>query len=612
MSAPNIPSSAQRGKPSAIPGSSPAPVPGPNRSGNTKTSAPHQEQSTAQSPQLISVQTPTGGGAIQGIGEKFAAQPATGTATLTIPISATEARPGGTPSLALGYSSGSGNAPFGIGWSLNIGSITRRVSKGRPQYQPRSEGTFARIERVTHQDGPGNVHWRVTSRDNALSAYGRNSSSRIHFASKGNKNIFSWLLCETYDVSGNAISFVYKSEDDQGIDLNAVNERNHAILRGSVGSYFSRALPPLDFDYIAAATGERIARSVVKEVDWESLENLPEGVTGPLYQWLDLHEEGLEAVFAVQGGSWFYKRNQSAAGTVSSLENSTLSRTVTLEPTKVVNRMPNVSDTEKPRFGQWDVFPPFELWPSGIDIGNPNVRFIDLTGDGRADILITEDQILTYHVSLGYSGYGAPRSVHKRTDEERGPRVLFSDVDESVYFTNLSGDGTSDLCRVRNGENCYWPNLGCGRFGVKVTMNGSPYFDRPEAFTQKRVLMTDINGSGATDIIYVRSEGVTLHFNNSGNGWAKVEHLPSYFLPPIDTLASITATNLMGNGTNCLVWSSSAASDTCSPLKYINFNNGIKPHLHVKITNNIGKETNLSYLPSTTFYLRDELEGKHS
>ncbi|GAP90434.1 putative YD repeat protein [Rosellinia necatrix] len=820
MSAPNIPSSARGGEPNAIPGSGPVPVPGLSASSNTQSSASLEEQSTSQGPQLISVQRPTGGGAIQSIGEKFTAQPATGTATLSIPIGATEARPGGTPSLALGYSSGSGNGPFGIGWSLNIGSITRRVSKGRPQYedgrdsdvfilqdeedlvptskqpqivgdysirryQPRSEGNFARIERVTHKDDPADVHWRVTSRDNVLSVYGRDDSSRIQSESEGYKQIFSWLLCETYDVSGNTISYVYKSEDDGGIDLSAVNERNRTTISRStqryiksirygnnkptqrtstenpttlgpllsgmpstnwafeltfdygdhhpneptpggdnpwpcrqdpfsayrpgfevrtyrlcrrvlmfhrfpdelgvdallvnaleltyieqptisclksvtrkgyvkrdtdstlpdgVSSYFSRALPPLDFEYTAAATGESLARSVAKEVDSESLENLPEGVTGSSYQWLDLYGEGLQGVFSAQGGSWFYKRNLSAAGTVSSLEDGTLSETVTLGPMRAVDPMPNISDTDKPRFvdlngdgsldvadmtgrvkgfykttaetspdaapGQWDEFRPFESWPSGIDVEDPNVRFIDLTGDGRADILITEDQVLIYHVSLGSDGYGASRRVRREADEERGPRVLFSDIDESVYFADMSGDGTSDLCRVRNGDICYWPNLGYGRFGAKVTMNDSPHFDRPEAFTQRRVLMTDIDGSGATDIIYVGAEGVTLHFNNSGNGWAKAESLPSYLLPPIDTLASITATDLMGNGTNCLVWSSSAASYTRSPLRYIDFNNGIKPHLLVKITNNIGKETNLSYLPSTTFYLRDEIGGK--
>ena len=49
---------------------------------------------------------------------------------------------------------------------------------------------------------------------------------------------------------------------------------------------------------------------------------------------------------------------------------------------------------------------------------------------------------------------------------------------EKGDFTQLaqamrgSGDGLVDIVRVRNGEICYWPNLGHGRFGRKVTMSG--------------------------------------------------------------------------------------------------------------------------------------------
>ena len=45
------------------------------------------------------------------------------------------------------------------------------------------------------------------------------------------------------------------------------------------------------------------------------------------------------------------------------------------------------------------------------------------------------------------------------------------------YLADMSGDGLSDLVRIKNGEVCYWPNLGYGRFGSKVTMDNSPWFD---------------------------------------------------------------------------------------------------------------------------------------
>jgi hypothetical protein len=67
---------------------------------------------------------PKGGGAIRGIGEKFAANPVTGTASMTLPIVTSSGRSGFGPKLTLSYDSGAGNGPFGLGWSLSLPAIT--------------------------------------------------------------------------------------------------------------------------------------------------------------------------------------------------------------------------------------------------------------------------------------------------------------------------------------------------------------------------------------------------------------------------------------------------------------------------------------------------------
>ena len=86
---------------------------------------------------------PKGGGAIRGIGEKFAANPVTGTGSMTVPIATSPGRYGFGPQLSLSYDSGSGNGPFGFGWSLSLPSITRKTDKGLPQYLRR--GGFGRL-----------------------------------------------------------------------------------------------------------------------------------------------------------------------------------------------------------------------------------------------------------------------------------------------------------------------------------------------------------------------------------------------------------------------------------------------------------------------------------
>ena len=56
-----------------------------------------------------SVSLPKGGGAIRGIGEKFAANPVTGTGSMTVPIATSPGRSGFGPQLSLSYDSGAGN-----------------------------------------------------------------------------------------------------------------------------------------------------------------------------------------------------------------------------------------------------------------------------------------------------------------------------------------------------------------------------------------------------------------------------------------------------------------------------------------------------------------------
>src|SRR5712691_11792166 len=167
-----------------------------------------------------SISLPKGGGAIRGIGEKFAANPVTGTGSMSVPIATSPGRSGFGPQLSLSYDSGAGNGPFGFGWSLTLPAITRKTDKGLPQYRdaeesdvyilsgaedlvpvlqadgtrfeddttspgymihryrPRVEGLFARIECWTNRQ-TGEIHWRSLSKDNITTVYGKDNHSRI-------------------------------------------------------------------------------------------------------------------------------------------------------------------------------------------------------------------------------------------------------------------------------------------------------------------------------------------------------------------------------------------------------------------------------------------------
>jgi hypothetical protein len=164
----------------------------------------------------------------------------------------------------------------------------------------------------------------------------------------------------------------------------------------------------------------------------------------------------------------------------------------------------------------WETFRPFMSLPN-LAWGDPHLKFVDLTGDGHADILMSEDAVFCWHPSLAEDGFGPEERVRQPWDEEKGPWLVFADAEYSIYLADLSGDGLTDLVRIRNGEVCYWPNLGYGRFGAKVTMDQAPCFDPPDLFDPRRLQLADIDGSGTTDIIYLGRDGVHLYFNQSGN-----------------------------------------------------------------------------------------------
>lgn len=422
------------------------------------------------------------------------------------------------------------------------------------------------------------------------------------------------------------------------------------VRREDADGYKSKSLPPLEFTYTKA----RIDRTV-QSIDSESLEHLPIGLDGPHYRWVDLDGEGLSGVLAEHTEGWLYKRN---LGTFRSDANRYDAQhppeppaprepgqepaSVRFAPARQVATQPAVANLQsggqqimdlagdgqkdlvllggavtgfyERENGHWASFIPFES-AAQVPWGDPNLRLIDLNGDGHADILMSEDEVFVWHPSRAEDGFGPFEMVQKLDDEEQGPALVFADATQSIYLADMSGDGLNDIARIRNGEVYYWPNLGYGRFGAKVTMNNAPYFDVSDLFNQNRIRLADIDGSGTTDIIYLGRDAITLWFNQSGNSWPeKPERITGF--PHIDNLSDVQVIDLQGNGTACLVWSSPLPADAAQPMRYIELMGGTerghcrqKPHLLHKVINNMGAERTITYAPSTKFYLADRAAG---
>jgi len=101
--------------------------------------SPKARSDGEQKPSVPAISMPKGSGAIRGMGEKFAANPVTGTGSIAVPIVTSPGRSGFGPRLSLSYDSGSGNGPFGFGWSLSVPSISRKTDKGLARYEDGQE-----------------------------------------------------------------------------------------------------------------------------------------------------------------------------------------------------------------------------------------------------------------------------------------------------------------------------------------------------------------------------------------------------------------------------------------------------------------------------------------
>jgi RHS repeat-associated protein len=471
-------------------------------------------------------------------------------------------------------------------------------------------------------DGFERVRWTDTGSRPRLSRPDPFSTSRAGFEIRTHRLCRRILIAhrmpEMLGADRTLVRGVHLDYDERttGTRLSRVTQSGYRMLDD--GSYRRRSTPALLLHHSASPLDDLAPRQwTVQRLATESLENLPAGIAGQGYQWTDLDGEGIAGVLAEQPDAWYYKPNRGKGrfGPVQVVRNTPAgeggrAQLIDLDSDGRLELATLAQGTggyfDRTDDAGWLPFRPFRSFPL-VDFTAPNVRLTDLSGDGLADILITDDQAITWHPSLGDGGFGEAIRVRVPWNEDGGPRVLLGQADQSVFLADMSGDGLADLVRVRNGEVCYWPNFGHGRFGPKVTLDGSPWFDEEGLFDARRLRFADTDGSGPSDLIYAGRKGVMVFLNESGNALSEPRIISEV---AVTDGVSLDVVDLLGRGTACLVWSTAFPGIAWRPVQYIDLMCGQKPHLLVRWENQLGAETRLTYASSTEFYLADQEAGR--
>src|SRR5262249_52660235 len=203
-----------------------------------------------------------------------------------------------------------------------------------------------------------------------------------------------------------SLDLAHQLSDDREVSyLASATQCGYAPLPG--GGYSKRSLPALELEYQQPAWSSR-----VRLPDPESVASLPAGAASPS-RWVDLYGEGIAGVFSEHEGAWRYCASLGDVDEPGRLRLDE-SRVVRPKPSfsgvdsgvltfedldadgrkQVVVRSPEVTGYFELEGGDgWADFRPLPAIVR-IDLSDRHVRMLDLVGDGRADILVSDDDAL--------------------------------------------------------------------------------------------------------------------------------------------------------------------------------------------------------------------------
>ena len=575
---------------------------------------------------------------------------------------ALQGRNGFGPQLTLQYSTGNGNSIFGLGWQLSIPRITRKTEKGLPlydtndvfvmsgaedlvpkfkdnnpleldieivqyktgrniidyrvtQFLPRTEGLFARIEfweQLSSKNKISNSFWRVTTKENVTSIYGRTPGARLADPNH-EPNIFEWLLEETFDSTGNHISYEYAYDDNQ-LKNNSLSEQNRKYTRIYPRRIFYGNVPDelMDFNGNQFSSGiiregtdhrnpfAKINRHYIYEIvfdygDWKH----PLNNDGRLeYQQTGTKQEKFDETVPVRPDpfssfrSGFELRTLRRCSNIlmihhfKELEGSTLVKSTDLhyvessgtkvsllQSASITGYNKDISDNYfnesmppvefkysefRPNEQRYQSFEAKDENLPTVSLADGNTSLVDAFGNGLQDIVQSTPSGFRYWRNQGNSEFDSPHFFHK------SPAGLTL-ADPGISFGDMGGDGLADLLvnKPLNGLRGFFELQPEHDVDGRLEGGWSPqsfkhYDDQPSIdFSNPNLRMLDLTGDGLTDLLMTTDREFIWYQSKGEQGYSDPEYTPKlHGLEDIyfnDASGRVRLADMTGDGLNDIV-----------------------------------------------------------
>ncbi|PRP68766.1 hypothetical protein BUE93_20550 [Chromobacterium amazonense] len=375
----------------------------------------------------------------------------------------------------------------------------------------------------------------------------------------------------------------------------------------------AQSLPPLEWRYTEfSPPGEDGGDG------WQAWQGTPGLDDGQPYQWVDLYGEGLPGLLYRVGADWRYRAPQREAEAASPDAISYGEWTPVSPLPAMQSENTRLMDCNGDGRLEWVVtqpglagyftlhpdrsvsgFTPFTALPS--EYFHPQAQWADLMGAGLSDLAMIGPASVRIYANQR-TGF-APALTIARDEAQEALPVSGRDAGVLVAFSDVLGSGHQHLLAVSHDGIWCWPNLGRGRFGRRLPL--AKLGLDATSFHPQRVFLADIDGSGASDLIYALDDALLIYFNRSGNGFSDPLRLPLPAGVRFDTFCQLNLADVQGQGNSSLILS--VPHPQMRHWRY-DFSQH-KPYLLCGANNNMGRDQEWSYRSSAQFWLDDKATG---